>query len=141
MQRISARIGLGFGAVLSLAACAPHPEPHSEVSRDAGAALYAQTCASCHGAEATGNGPLAGDLPIAPPDLTRLAVRNGGAFSHADVMARIHGYPGRFHVMPAFGTLLEGPIVTWRAPDGARRETPRPLVDLATYLASIQEGV
>lgn len=128
------------GAIIVALATAGCNAP-TEVSRGAGAQLYAETCISCHGASATGDGPMADDLPVPPPDLTRLAARNGGAFPYAMVMEQVHGYPGRFHVMPEFGTLLAGPEVTWRAPDGTTLRTPRPLLDLANYLASLQEGV
>lgn len=124
-----------IAAVLLVAGCAAAPE----VSRERGAQLYAQTCVSCHGADASGTGPLAADLPVPPTDLTRLAAENGGDFPYARVMEQIHGYPGRFHVMPEFGPLLAGPEVAWRGPDGTTLRTPRPLLDLAEYLASIQE--
>ena len=42
--------------------------------------LYKAYCASCHGPEAKGNGPMAACLKVAPPDLTRIAARNGGKF-------------------------------------------------------------
>ena len=48
-------------------------------------------CATCHGVDATGNGPVAGVLKIQPPDLTRLASRNHGNFAYADVYATIDG--------------------------------------------------
>ena len=48
-------------------------------------------CATCHGVDATGDGPVAGVLKIRPPDLTRLAARNHGNFSYADVYATIDG--------------------------------------------------
>lgn len=126
-----------IGSLFVLAACAAPPA----VSRNNGAQLYAQTCVSCHGPDATGNGPLADDLPMRPTNLTRLAAQNAGAFPYARVMEQIHGYPGRFHVMPEFGPLLAGPDVNWRAPDGTQLRTPRPLLDLAKYLASIQEEI
>ncbi len=83
---------------------------------------------------------MAKDLPIRPADLTRLAADNGGMFPYARVMEQIHGYPGQFQVMPEFGSLLDGPEVAWRAPDGSNLRTPRPLLDVARYLAAIQEG-
>lgn len=42
--------------------------------------LFRAYCASCHGIEAKGNGPLAGWLKVHPSDLTRIAARNGGKF-------------------------------------------------------------
>ena len=118
-------------AGLALAGC--------ETAREQpGREIYAGYCAACHGPGARGDGPLAGDLPVRPPDLTRLAAENGGVFPYSDVMAQIHGYPGRFHVMPEFGPLLQGRKVTWEDETGARLETPEALLDLARYLASLQ---
>jgi mono/diheme cytochrome c family protein len=42
-----------------------------------GAELFERFCASCHGAGARGNGPVAGTLNVAVPDLTTIAVRYG----------------------------------------------------------------
>jgi mono/diheme cytochrome c family protein len=56
-----------------------------------GAALYKAYCAVCHGRDATGNGPMARMLRVSPPDLTRIADRNGGAFPMARVERIIAG--------------------------------------------------
>ena len=42
--------------------------------------LYKTYCASCHGDDAKGGGPMATWLKVPPPDLTRIAARNGGTF-------------------------------------------------------------
>lgn len=42
--------------------------------------LYKSYCASCHGEDGKGNGPMAAWMKIPPPDLTRIAARNGGKF-------------------------------------------------------------
>ncbi|HTW64072.1 MAG TPA: cytochrome c [Bryobacteraceae bacterium] len=42
--------------------------------------LYKAYCASCHGVDAKGNGPMAEWLKVRPSDLTRIAARNGGKF-------------------------------------------------------------
>jgi mono/diheme cytochrome c family protein len=46
----------------------------------AGGDLFGFYCASCHGREGKGNGPVASALTRRPPDLTTLAKRNGGRF-------------------------------------------------------------
>jgi mono/diheme cytochrome c family protein len=56
-----------------------------------GQALYKAYCAACHGSDATGNGPLAPALTVPPPDLTRIAERNGGAFPMGRVERIIAG--------------------------------------------------
>jgi mono/diheme cytochrome c family protein len=61
----------------------------SDVER--GRAEFLSSCAVCHGAEATGDGPLRPFLVKAPPDLTMLARRNGGEFPARRVMDMIDG--------------------------------------------------
>lgn len=53
--------------------------------------LYKAYCASCHGIDAKGNGPMAAWMKVAPPDLTRIAARNGGKFPLARVDRIISG--------------------------------------------------
>ena len=125
---------LVMGAVLALAGCV------AEENSPPGEAIYMSYCVTCHGRGAQGDGPLAGDLPVRPADLTGLSARNGGQFPYSGVMARVHGYPGQFHVMPEFGPLLEGPVVMWRDESGTVVETPRALLDLARYLETLQRG-
>jgi len=57
-------------------------------------------CASCHGEDAKGHGPVAQGLKEPPPDLTTLAKRNNGKFP-ADYVKNvlIHGAK-----LPAHGT-------------------------------------
>jgi mono/diheme cytochrome c family protein len=53
--------------------------------------LYQAYCASCHGVDAKGNGPMAVWLKVQPSDLTRIAARNGGTFPLARVDRIISG--------------------------------------------------
>jgi len=53
-----------------------------------GGELFQTYCASCHGSTGTGNGPMAAALRRTPPDITGLALANGGVFP-ADRMRRI----------------------------------------------------
>ncbi len=46
------------------------PSDPTPASRARGAVLYAQHCTACHGANGTGDGPQAANLPIPPADLT-----------------------------------------------------------------------
>ncbi len=119
---------------LALAACS------SEV--ETGRASYGDLCAGCHGSDGHGNGPGAVSLAIKPPDLTGIAVRNGGLFPRSEVMAKIDGYAkGRAHggAMPAFWPLLDGRTVLVRTGDGILTPTPEPLVALTAYIESIQD--
>jgi Ca2+-transporting ATPase len=52
---------------------------------------YRTRCASCHGLEARGDGPVGAALRIAPSDLTSLAERNGGVFPRAYLIDVVTG--------------------------------------------------
>ncbi|HLX27553.1 MAG TPA: copper homeostasis membrane protein CopD [Casimicrobiaceae bacterium] len=52
------------------------PVPYTAAAVLRGAAYYAQYCASCHGVQARGDGPLATSLPIRPPDLSKHALHH-----------------------------------------------------------------
>lgn len=64
-------------------------------------------CASCHGEDAKGHGPVAQALKEPPPDLTTLAKRNNGKFP-ADYVKKVlaHGISAPAHGstdMPVWG--------------------------------------
>ena len=58
---------------------------------DAGKQIYLQYCASCHGADGKGSGPVAKQLKIKATDLTLLRKKHKGIFPLDDVMATIDG--------------------------------------------------
>jgi mono/diheme cytochrome c family protein len=58
---------------------------------EAGKEMYRRYCASCHGLDGKGNGPVATQLKIKLPDLTLVKKRNKGTFPLDDVMATIDG--------------------------------------------------
>jgi len=45
-----------------------------------GASIFGNYCAACHGLDGRGNGPVSKALKQEVPDLTRLSLRNNGAF-------------------------------------------------------------
>jgi len=47
---------------------------------DVGKSEFQSSCASCHGADGKGNGPLREQLKVPPSDLTVLARNNNGVF-------------------------------------------------------------
>lgn len=53
--------------------------------------MYVAYCASCHGADGTGNGPAAAALKTPPTDLTMLAIKNNGTFPDAHIAQIIKG--------------------------------------------------
>jgi mono/diheme cytochrome c family protein len=76
--------------------------------------LYQFYCASCHGRDGKGSGPVAPALKGDLPDLTRLAMRNGGEFPRARVEAVVTGRadpPLAVHgsrEMPVWGPIFSG---------------------------------
>lgn len=107
----------------------------------AGEALFLRHCATCHGIDANGMGPMAPVLLIQPTDLTRLAARNAGVFPTERVVKRIdgrdplvsHGSP-----MPVFGDFFEGRDAAIKTPAGQPILTSQPVVDLVTWIESVQ---
>ena len=103
-----------------------------------GADVYKTYCASCHGAAARGDGPLADDLRHAPPDLTTFAKRAEDGKFDAAKMHRIidgrdpvkgHGGPD----MPVWGDALK------RSSEGFSEEAVRErIAALVSYLKSLQ---
>jgi len=111
----------------------------SRVLAESGRADFQRYCASCHGASALGDGPVATELRKVPPDLTRTAARHGGTFPAADVAAVIDG---RFEMpvhgtreMPIWGTRLGENIPELSTQD----EVARGRIDaLVAYLQTLQ---
>jgi mono/diheme cytochrome c family protein len=56
-----------------------------------GKELYGRFCASCHGVEGRGNGPVAASFTIEVPDLTLISRRSGGRFPRDRVVQVIDG--------------------------------------------------
>lgn len=125
-----------FGLVLAVAAV---PALAQDVK--VGAELYRVHCATCHGIEGGGQGPMAGVLVIQPSDLTGLAANNGGSFPTERVIKRIdgrdplvsHGSP-----MPVYGFFFEGQGKAVKTASGQPIMTSESIVDLLAYLQSLQ---
>ncbi|WP_281857788.1 c-type cytochrome [Litoreibacter halocynthiae] len=109
---------------------------------EAGGDLFMQYCATCHGVDAKGGGPMNSVLVIQPTDLTRLAAENDGVFPRVRAISRIdgrdplvsHGSP-----MPIYGQFFEGRGETIRGEDGVMIMTSQPVIDLVAYLEGVQE--
>ena len=67
---------------------------------DIGRSEFQSSCASCHGTDAKGKGPVSDQLKIPPPDLTMLAKNNNGVFPTNAVYETIYG----LKTVPAHGT-------------------------------------
>ena len=85
--------------------------PNAGSSQEIGKSTYLASCASCHGVEGRGDGPVAKTLKQRPADLTKLSDANGGVFPLSRVYRVIDG---RFEVethgtreMPVWGELFK----------------------------------
>ncbi|MQA30777.1 MAG: c-type cytochrome [Luteitalea sp.] len=127
---------LAFGVVPSVIA-AGRQQQAGAVNARPGPELFKTYCASCHGNEGTGNGPLARALRHAPSDLTQLSKRNGGMFPGARVRRIIDGRDVESHgdrEMPVWGDAFKS------TRDGSPLETADArIATLVSYLESIQQ--
>ena len=109
---------------------------------DQGHGLFFTFCATCHGDDATGGGPMTDGLKITPPDLTGLKARNDGIFPTARVAFRIDGrdpIPAHGGPMPLFGQLFEGDSVMVESETGQPLLLARDIADVIAWLESVQE--
>jgi mono/diheme cytochrome c family protein len=93
-------------------------------------------CATCHGRDAKGGGPVAAALTTKPADLTTLGRRNRGTFPRAEVIAYVNG-TGR--PLPAHGPAdmpVWGPI--FRALENSDPRVKVRIENIVTYIESLQ---
>lgn len=135
------------GVIFSMAALAQPvaaPDLHvrrlqqrSSASNDPGARLFKTYCASCHGIDGRGNGPVTGALRKTPPDLTKYTARNGGTFPAERLRQIIDGHGAAAHgdrEMPVWGDGFRS------ARDGLSPGVVKARIDaIVRYLGAIQE--
>jgi mono/diheme cytochrome c family protein len=105
-------------------------------ANESGAALFRTYCASCHGSDARGAGPVA-SLRQLPPNLTTFAMRNGGVFPSERLMQIIDGRDIPSHGdrdMPVWGDAFK------RTRGGLSAQAIKDRINaIVGYLAGIQE--
>ncbi len=101
-----------------------------------GPELFHAYCASCHGVDGAGNGPVAPALTAKLADLTTISQRNGGVFPTKRVRSIISGddiiLAHGSREMPVWGPIFHQ--VEWDRDWGETR-----LDNLTKYLQSIQQ--
>jgi mono/diheme cytochrome c family protein len=90
------------------------PRPPLVIQSTVGRDLFEFYCATCHGRDGKGDGPVVAALKTPPPDLTLLARHHGGAFprqrveafvtNDGGVLAAAHGTSE----MPVWGPVFRG---------------------------------
>jgi mono/diheme cytochrome c family protein len=102
----------------------------------AGRDIFRYYCATCHGRDGRGNGPVAAELKAKPANLTGLAAENAGRFPLERVKAFVtHGRPGA----PAHGSSempVWGPIFQSLDPSDAIAQAR--IESVVAYINSIQ---
>jgi mono/diheme cytochrome c family protein len=63
----------------------------SSAVQQAGQQYYIEYCASCHGTDGRGAGPVAAALTIRPPDLSKMAARRNGQYPFDELASYIDG--------------------------------------------------
>jgi mono/diheme cytochrome c family protein len=130
----------------------PAPKPGSEGGRPGGSAgaapkddavasisgsyTFRTYCASCHGTDGKGDGPLADSLRYHPPDLSLIAARNGGGFPMERIVRIVDGRdPVKGHGgpdMPVWGDAFKNADTGYD--DKRVREKIRSVVDFVRTL-------
>jgi mono/diheme cytochrome c family protein len=124
-------------ALAAVFAVASAPAYAQVVDAPTGAYLFRTYCASCHGAAAQGDGPLATAMRRKPANLTEILKRNNGVFP-VDLVYRI--IDGRSKVpghggadMPVWGDVFKRTI------DGSDPAAVKARIDaLVAFLETIQ---
>ena len=120
-----------FLATLGLAVGIAHADEPT------GAQLFATHCASCHGDDGEGGGPVAAVMAITVPNLRTLSMRSKGTFPADAVAAYIDGREQRAahgsRTMPVWGDFLEAENTA----DGGGSERPR-IAALVVFIERLQ---
>lgn len=112
-RRMIAVLAVSGVALTAFAQTTFRPNPPLVSGSLTGGDLFQFYCATCHGRDGKGSGPVAAALKIPPPDLTLLARRNGGTFPQPQVEAFVEndGRPIPSHGstdMPVWGPVFRG---------------------------------
>lgn len=111
-----------------------------DYSTYSGADLYQRFCASCHGADGRGDGPVAPALKVLVPDLTRLTRHRGAEFPLERVRRIVDGRDifaaHGARRMPIWGYEFATP--TPAEPDAGATAAASLIDRLVEYLKSIQ---
>ena len=135
MKHLGKAIGVSMIAFSSIAAAQ---------DTDLGQSMYMQYCATCHGEDGAGAGPLTELMIEKPADLRLLAENNvqaPGEFPMLHVLHVIDGRTGlRAHggSMPTYGDVFDAGAEPNRLEYGALLETRGRILSLALYLESMQ---
>jgi mono/diheme cytochrome c family protein len=136
----AAIVAIVANVTLPLAGAAARPAGRAQAAKARapdGASLYMAYCASCHGRNGRGDGPVAQYLRIPPADLTKIAERASGVFPTYEVGRIIDGR----HVVRAHGDAampVWGDAFRRAAPELSDSDVVARINALVKYLAAMQ---
>ena len=120
-------------AVLSTVAASPGQKKGKDAAVTEGRKLFVKHCASCHGENAKGQGPVAPTLKTWPTDLTQIPLENGKFPAYkveetiaGEHMSAVHGT----REMPVWGSIFR------QKGEGTMKLE---IYNLVKYLESIQQ--
>ena len=119
--------------------------PASAQDADVGEQIYSQYCATCHGVDGGGAGPLTEIMLEKPSDLRQLAANNPASPGEFPMLRVIHIIDGRTGLrahggsMPTYGDIFMAESVGEMVTMGAVLETRGRILSLAMSLESLQE--
>lgn len=133
------------GGLSALPALAQEEAENKGFMAAVGRVTFNRYCASCHGENADGTGPVARMLKIPPANLRMLAIENDGEFPtdkvHAAIDGRqeVKGHGSRD--MPVWGEVFQTALIANpAAPEETGEERAvRKTRELVLYLETIQE--
>jgi len=100
--------------------------------------LFQFYCATCHGRDGKGSGPVASALRVPPPDLTTITKRHGGTFPKANVEEILTGVKAP---LPASHGSTDMPVwgPIFKALDPHDTTNKVRIANLVDYVASMQQ--
>ena len=110
--------------------------PALVVESVAGRDNFERYCASCHGGEGRGDGPVASALKTPPTDLTSLARRNGGAFPRDRIVSFVTGTGRDLAAHGSDDMPVWGPIFRGLDPSAAR--VKQRIDNVVAFIESLQ---
>lgn len=133
LRKMIAAIALGMGIFL-VAQSIPSGQA-AAAQHDRGRKLFLQYCASCHGVDGKGSGPVAPSLKSSVPDLTTIEKRDG-KFDQVKIQNIIAGdinFPAHGQKeMPVWGFVF-------RQKAGGQAVSTANIYALGNYLKAIQQ--
>ena len=111
--------------------------PVPNVTATSGKEMYNAYCASCHGADGTGNGPAAPALKTRPTNLTLLSALHNGRFPDAAIQQTIKGDPAMPSAHGSKEMPVWGPVFTTIG-QGSAAQTQLRVRNLTEYIFSLQ---